>query len=200
MPEIPWHVTGADEITRHDDPNVKCASPVVIVPSEYVPSALAVNPPVTASVPVIGAEQPGAPTGDRSSVSLNARQDDATCHVPKTSPPQGDTFAQAAPPLPPAASKVLSSDEQAKKNRPRLVAQTRAAARVDEVVTTRANKSGMTSTVDAPAPLQRNRSQRLSRTDAPSHGTRATSSICAGNGHSWSAGIARSDGSTEVAW
>src|SRR6186713_1138157 len=99
MPEIPWQVTGAEEITRHDDPNVKCASPVVIVSSEYVPSALAVNTPVTASDPVIGAEQPGAPTGDRSSVSLNARQEDATCQVPSRSPPQADTLAQAAPPL-----------------------------------------------------------------------------------------------------
>lgn len=137
MPDIPSQVTGADEITRHFGAKVKCSSPVVIVLSRYVPSDLAVNVPVTAKEPVIGAEQPGAPTGDKSKVSLTARHEDATCQVPVTSPPQGDTLAQDAPPLPPvelppvelppASGEGALLEEHAKKSIPRLIAQANAA-------------------------------------------------------------------------
>ena len=47
MLAAPSHVTGVDEITRQDGPSVNCSWPVVVVSSEYVPSALAVNVPVT---------------------------------------------------------------------------------------------------------------------------------------------------------
>ena|SRR6187431_1989333 len=165
-PDTPWHVTGVDEITRHDDPKVKCSSPVVIVSSTYVPSALAVNAPVTASDPVIGAEQPGAPTSDRSSVSLTVRHEDATCQVPTTSPAQGDTLAQTAPPLPPpplgelppeevppVCGELPVSEEHARKSIPRLVAKARAAARTDELVGARADNPVMSSTVGTRSPL-----------------------------------------------
>ena len=62
----PSQLTGVDEITRHDGANVNCSSPEVIVSSEYVPSALAVNVPVTVSEPVTGADGQPAPANDRS--------------------------------------------------------------------------------------------------------------------------------------
>src|SRR6478735_8527430 len=102
MPDTPSHVTAVEEITRHDGASVKCSSPVVVVSSKYVPSALAVKVPVTESEPVIGAEQPGAPTGERSRLSLTAKHEDATRQVPVTSPPQADTLVQTEPALPPA--------------------------------------------------------------------------------------------------
>jgi hypothetical protein len=100
MPAAPVHVTGVDEITRHEGPSVKCSWPVVVVSSEYVPSALAVNVPVTASMPVTGADGQPAPTSDRSRAPLTARHDDATVHVPTTLPPHAVTFGQDAPPPP----------------------------------------------------------------------------------------------------
>lgn len=102
MPAAPSQVTGVDEITRQDGPSVNCSSPVVVVLSVYVPSALAVNVPVTASEPVTGADGQPAPTSERSSVPLTLRQDDATVHVPTTLPAQGVTLGQDAPPPLPA--------------------------------------------------------------------------------------------------
>jgi hypothetical protein len=60
-------VTGVDEITRHDGGIVICSAPDVIVSSEYVPSTLAVNVPVTWRDPVIGTDVQLAPNIDRSS-------------------------------------------------------------------------------------------------------------------------------------
>src|SRR3954453_10089320 len=95
----PLQVTGVDEITRHEGANVNCSWPVVVVSSKYVPSALAVNVPVTASVPVTGAVGQPAPTSDRSRAPLTVRHDDETVHVPTTSPPHAVTLGQGAPPL-----------------------------------------------------------------------------------------------------
>jgi hypothetical protein len=54
VPDILEHSTGVDETTRHEEDNGKVIEPVVIVLSEYVPSALAVHVPVTFSDPVAG--------------------------------------------------------------------------------------------------------------------------------------------------
>jgi hypothetical protein len=53
-PDIFEHSTGVDETVRHEVDNGKFIEPVVIVLSEYVPSALAVQVPVTFSDPVTG--------------------------------------------------------------------------------------------------------------------------------------------------
>jgi hypothetical protein len=53
-PDIFEHSTGVDETVRHEVASGKVIEPVVIVLSEYVPSALAVQVPVTFSDPVTG--------------------------------------------------------------------------------------------------------------------------------------------------
>ncbi len=67
MLAAPAQVTGVDEMTRHADANVICSLPDVSVLSEYVPSELAVNVPVTWRDPVTGADGQPAPINDRSS-------------------------------------------------------------------------------------------------------------------------------------
>jgi hypothetical protein len=101
MLAAPSQVTGVDEMTRHDGPNVNCSSPDVIVLSEDVPSALAVHVPVTWRDPVTGAEGHPAPTNDRSKVPVTLRHDDITAQVPTTLPPQGVTLEQDPPVAPP---------------------------------------------------------------------------------------------------
>ena len=109
----PSQLTGVDEITRQAGANVNCSSPVVTVPSEYVPSALAVNVPVTVREPVTGADAQPAPAKDRFRSPLTFRQDDATVQVPTTLPPQAVTLGQGAPPPPlfPAAPVVAAPPE-----------------------------------------------------------------------------------------
>ena len=102
MPAAPLHDTGVDEITRHEGPSVNCSSPVVSVSSTYVPSALAVNVPVTVSEPVTGADGHPAATRVRSSVPLTLRHEDATVQVPTRLPPHAVTFGQEGAPVPPA--------------------------------------------------------------------------------------------------
>src|SRR5450432_1202291 len=89
-------------MTRHEGANVNCSSPVVVVLSEYVPSALAVHVPVTCKEPVTGAVAQPAPTSIRSRLPLTLRHDDVTFQVPTTLPPQAVTLEQdaAAPPAP----------------------------------------------------------------------------------------------------
>ena len=101
MLAAPSQVTGVDEMTRQTGASVNCSSPVVVVSSEYVPSALAVNVPVTCSDPVTGADGQPAPTSDRSRSPLTFRHDDVTVQVPTTLPPQAVTLGQDAPPPPP---------------------------------------------------------------------------------------------------
>ena len=104
MLAAPSQVTGVDEMTRHEGASVNCSSPDVIVSSEYVPSALAVNVPVTARDPVTGADGQLAPATVRSSAPATFRQDDVTVQVPTTLPPQGVTLGQDDPPAPPLPS------------------------------------------------------------------------------------------------
>ena len=101
MLAAPSQVTGADEMTRHEGASVNCSSPDVIVSSEYVPLALAVNVPVTWRDPVTGAIGQLAPATVRSSAPATLRQEDVTVQVPTTSPAQGVTLGQDAPPAPP---------------------------------------------------------------------------------------------------
>src|SRR3954447_20326320 len=109
MLAAPLQVTGVDEITRHEGANVNCSWPVVVVSSEYVPSALAVNVPVTASVPVTGAVGQPAPTSVRSSEPLTVRHDDATVQAPTTLPPHDMALGQGVPPLPVPAVPVVAA-------------------------------------------------------------------------------------------
>ena len=97
MLAAPSQVTGVDEMTRHDGPNVNCSSPVVVVLSEYVPSALAVHVPVTWRAPVTGADGHPAPTSERSKLPVTFRQDDVTVQVPTRLPPQGVPLEQDPP-------------------------------------------------------------------------------------------------------
>ena len=101
-PAAPSHLTGVDEITRHEDASVNCSLPVVVVLSEYVPSELAVHVPVTWREPVTGADGHPAPTDAKSRSPVTLRHDDVTVQDPTTSPPHGATLEQApaAPPLP----------------------------------------------------------------------------------------------------
>jgi hypothetical protein len=76
----------------------------VVVPSTYVPSALAVKVPLTLKEPEI--DTPVQVRGSRPShagatVPFTVRHDDITVHVPTTLPPQAVTFEQDNP-LPPA--------------------------------------------------------------------------------------------------
>ena len=89
MLAAPSQVTGVDEMTRHEGASVNCSSPDVIVSSEYVPLALAVNVPVTWRDPVTGADGQLAPATVRSSAPATLRQDDVTVQVPTTSPAAG---------------------------------------------------------------------------------------------------------------
>jgi hypothetical protein len=109
MPAAPPQVTGVDEITRQAGASVKCSWPVVVVSSEYVPSALAVNVPVTVSMPVTGADGQPAPTSVRSSEPLTVRHDDATVQAPTMLPPHAVTLGQGAPPLPVPAVPVVAA-------------------------------------------------------------------------------------------
>ena len=99
MPAAPLQVTGVDEMTRHEGPSVNCSAPVVSVLSVYVPSALAVQVPLTCSVPVTGAVGQPAPTSERSRLPLTFRHDDVTVQAPTRFPPQAVTFGQEVPRL-----------------------------------------------------------------------------------------------------
>lgn len=102
MLAAPAQLVWVDEITRHEGAKVNCSLPVVSVLSEYVPSALAVQVPVTCSDPVTGAEGQPAPTSERSRLPVTFRQDDVTAQAPTRFPPQAVTFGQdvPAPPVP----------------------------------------------------------------------------------------------------
>jgi hypothetical protein len=89
------------EIVKHEAPTVTCSVPVVIVPSVYVPSELAVHVPVTDSEPVTDTVEQPTPSVVTSTVPPRARHEDITLHVPTTLPPQAVTFEQAPPPPPP---------------------------------------------------------------------------------------------------
>jgi hypothetical protein len=79
---------------------VICAVPDVVVLSEYVPSALATQLPVTSRDPVTGMDLQPRPNPDTSRSPVTSRHDDATVHVPTTSPPQAATSEHEPPPLP----------------------------------------------------------------------------------------------------
>jgi hypothetical protein len=101
-PAAPSHVIGVDDSTRHEEFSVNCSCPVVVVPSVYVPSALAVQVPVTWSDPVTGAdEHPDAnPKFDKSSIPETLRHDDATFQLATTFPPQVPALEHDASPGP----------------------------------------------------------------------------------------------------
>src|SRR5450432_3879700 len=84
-------------MTRQEGAKVNCSSPVVVVLSEYVPSALAVHVPVTCKDPVTGAVAQPAPINIIFRFPLTLRQDAMTFQVPTTLPPQPVTFEQDAP-------------------------------------------------------------------------------------------------------
>src|SRR5690242_16710687 len=97
IPAAPLQLVGVDEITRHGAVRVKCSVPEVIVPSVYVPSALAAKVPVTCRSPLTGAVGQPAPTSVRSRLPLTFRQEEETVQVPVRSPPQAVPFEQDAP-------------------------------------------------------------------------------------------------------
>ena len=98
----PSQLTGVEEMTRHEGPNVNCSLPVVTVLSVYFPSAVAVQVPSTLREPVTGAEAQPALDNDRSRLPVTLIHDDATVQEPTTSPPQGATLEHSPPPvLPP---------------------------------------------------------------------------------------------------
>src|SRR5450432_2395632 len=86
-----------DEMTRQEGAKVNCPSPVVVVLSVYVPSALAVHVPVTCNDPVTGAVAQPAPINIIFRFPLTLRHDAVTFQVPTTLPPQPVTFEQDAP-------------------------------------------------------------------------------------------------------
>jgi hypothetical protein len=89
------------DIFRHEAGNVICSLPDVVVLSKYVPSDLAVHVPVTWRDPVTDADAHPRDNTDISSCPVTFRQDEVTVQVPTTSPPQGTTLVQEAPPAPP---------------------------------------------------------------------------------------------------
>jgi hypothetical protein len=89
------------DICRHEAANVNVSLPDVVVLSEYVPLDLAIQVPVTRRDPVTGAGAQFKPNTDMSSLPVTSRHDDVTVQVPTTSPPQGCTLEQDAPPAPP---------------------------------------------------------------------------------------------------
>ena len=90
------------DIIRHAGASVSCSWPVVIVSSVYVPSAFALNFPVTWRVPVTGAVIQPMPKLFRSACPEMFRHADATVQVPTTLPPQPVTLEHDAPPPVPA--------------------------------------------------------------------------------------------------
>src|SRR5688572_17072228 len=97
------------ETFRHSAGSWICESPVVVVWSVNVPSALAVHVPDTSRVPVTGAAVQPRPKPAMSALPDTGKQEPATTHVPTTLPPQGSTASQLAStgatsraPLPPA--------------------------------------------------------------------------------------------------
>src|SRR5262249_36965452 len=102
-PEIPSHVTRVPESIRHPASSWIWTVPVVVVPSVYVPLALAVHVPLTSSEPEIVTfmhVRGSRPTSEMSRAPLSVRHDDATFQVPTTLPPQADTFVHDDPPVP----------------------------------------------------------------------------------------------------
>jgi hypothetical protein len=97
-------VTAAFERILHSEGRESCSVPVVVVPSTNVPSAFAVQVPVTCRVPVtcpVGHDK--ANRACMSNWPDRFRHAEVTVQVPGTTPPHGLTLAvavQADPPLP----------------------------------------------------------------------------------------------------
>ena len=87
--EIFSQATSVDEIDRHEGASGNLIEPVVVVPSLYVPSLLAVQVPVTSSEPVTGTVLHPRLARVTSMSPDKVRHDDITFHVPTTEPPQG---------------------------------------------------------------------------------------------------------------
>src|SRR5262245_35634412 len=134
-PVTPSQVVVVPEIIRHAAGNVICSVPEVVVLSEYVVFALAVNVPVTCRDPVTGAGGQFKPANVRSRLPLTFRHDDITVHVPGKLPPQGDTLEQddplpppcPLPELPPVPDWPPELELHAPEMMPRAIAMARAA-------------------------------------------------------------------------
>jgi hypothetical protein len=134
-PPIPSQVVVVPESIRHEGASANCSVPVVVVISEYVPSALAVHEPLTVSDPVAGAGGQLSPASVRSCSPVTFKHDDVTFQVPTTLPPQGATFEhEAAPPpapvfpvLPPVPDWGLVVVLQAAQSNPNVVSRARTA-------------------------------------------------------------------------
>jgi hypothetical protein len=104
-PEIPSHEIWVPERFKHPAGSPTWTLPVVVVPSVYVPLALAVQVPLTLSEPVsvtflqADGSSPAAPMSRL--LLLKFRHDELTFQVPTTSPPQAVTLGQDDPPPPP---------------------------------------------------------------------------------------------------
>jgi hypothetical protein len=101
-------LTGAFERTLHSAGRESCSVPVVVVPSTNVPSALAVQVPVTCRVPVtcpVGHDKANRACMSNSPDRL--RQAEATVQVPVTTPPHGVTLAVGVHDTPPPAPPLL---------------------------------------------------------------------------------------------
>src|SRR5216110_3287210 len=100
---IVWQLIGDIDRTLQSEPIVTCSVPVVMVLSTNVPSAFAVQVPVTVSDPVTSAAGQVKPKLlRRFSWPETVKQDDITVQVPVTVPPHALTFVQVCPepPLP----------------------------------------------------------------------------------------------------
>src|SRR3569833_2332019 len=99
-----WQVPGAIDSVMHSAGSVSVSVHVVIVLSEKVPFAIAVQVPVTCKVPGTWPAGLVRPNSDRTSFEpVTLRQPDAF-HVPVTVPPQAVTLAggvQLPPCVPP---------------------------------------------------------------------------------------------------
>src|SRR5580698_76649 len=101
MLAAPLQLTGVDEMTKQAGAKASRSVPVVVVASVYVPSALAVQVPVTWRDPLTGAEGQPAPTNVRSRSPVTWRHDEVTFQAPTRLPPQAVTLEQDPPCVPP---------------------------------------------------------------------------------------------------
>jgi len=105
---IPAQSTFVPERTKHPATMSRRGVPVVVVPSTYVPLALAVKVPVTLKdpeIPTLVQVRGSRPSQDGSTLPFTVRHEDITFQVPTTLPPQAVTSAHD-PPVPPPAPVV----------------------------------------------------------------------------------------------
>ena len=96
----PEHVTGVDDRTRQPGANWNSTLPDVVVPSVYVPSALAVHVPVTCRDPLTGADAQAKPFD--SEIQGAGDREARGRHGPRTrkAAAAGAALEHAAPALP----------------------------------------------------------------------------------------------------